>query len=195
MLYWEGDFQHKVLAMGILLDDHNSQQLQDYLLRELMSTGRLNYPVPMKIDGEIKTVTIEKNGPVSFVVTTTRTKLNPENETRMLSLELSDTPEQTARAMRMIARVRGLNESGNDVDFTPWRDFQRWLAAGETRVYIPFAPELAKLIPPKAVRVRRDFAQVLAAIKAHALLHREHRARDRGEIVATIRTTTAPSAA
>ncbi len=141
----------------------------------------------MKVDGEIKTVPIEKNGPVAFVVTTTRTKLNPENETRMLSLELSDTAKQTARAMKMIARVRGLNEAVDDVDFAPWRDFQRWLAAGETRVYIPFATELADLIPPKAVRVRRDFAQVLAAIKAHALLHREHRERDRGEIVATIK--------
>ena len=185
LLYWEGDFNNKILFMGEALD-RKSAQLQDYLLRELMSNGRLLYPVPMKVEGEIKTVLIEKNGPVAFIVTTTSNELNPENETRMLSLELSDTSAQTASAMRMIAQVWGLNKSAEDVDFAPWQDYQRWLAAGETRVYIPFAPELADLIPPKAVRVRRDFTQMLAAIKAHALLHREHRERDKGEIVATV---------
>ena len=108
LLYWKDDFNHKVLAMGEALDG-DQQKFQDYLLRELMSEGRLRYPVAQKIDGEIQTTIIEKNGPVAFLITTTKNKLNPENETRMLSLELSDTAEQTALAMQMIAQVRGLD--------------------------------------------------------------------------------------
>jgi hypothetical protein len=52
---------------------------------------------------------------------------------------------------------------------------------------VPFAGALAELIPPKAVRLRRDLGQLSRAIKAHALLHRDHRGRSKkGAIVATI---------
>jgi phage/plasmid primase-like uncharacterized protein len=186
LLYYEDGFEHKILFMGEAHETKDTE-FQDYCIRELVSAGRLRYDAAMKVGDEIKTVTIKKEGPVTFIVTTTRVSLNFENETRLLSLELDDSEKQTRCAMRMIARVRGLNESLDDVDFTPWCDFQRWLAAGETRVCVPFAPELSDLIPAKAVRVRRDLSQLIVAIKAHALLHREHRARTEvGEVIATI---------
>ena len=62
------------------------------------------------------------------------------------------------------------------MDFEPWRDYQRWLAAGNCKVDIPFAKELGRLIvSAKAPRLRRDFAQILLAIKAHALINQQHR--------------------
>jgi hypothetical protein len=46
---------------------------------------------------------------------------------------------------------------------------------------------MVELIPPVAVRLRRDVGQVIRAIKAHALLHRDQRDRDEaGRIVADI---------
>jgi len=46
---------------------------------------------------------------------------------------------------------------------------------------------LAERIPPVAVRLRRDFAQVLNLIRAHAMLHQAARKRDvAGRIVATL---------
>jgi len=46
---------------------------------------------------------------------------------------------------------------------------------------------LAELIPPVAVRLRRDFGALLNLIRAHALLHQASRDRDaEGRIVATI---------
>jgi phage/plasmid primase-like uncharacterized protein/predicted transcriptional regulator len=189
LLYTEGDFKHKILAMAEAPNNKHAQQFQDYLLRELMSEGKLRYHVPMKIDGEIRTITIEKEGPVAFLVTTTKNQLNPENETRMLSLEVDDSEKQTKRVLRKVAKIEGMNR-GLDYSLVlaPWHDFQRWLAAGERRVFIPFAGELARLIPAKAVRLRRDLGQVLRAIKAHAVLHREHRRRsNKGSIIATIR--------
>jgi hypothetical protein len=187
LLYYEDDFPHKILSMG---EAHGREEsdLQNYLLRELMSEGKLIYPVSQKVGGRIVTVTIKKNGPVCFLVTTTRSQLNPENETRMLSLELDDSEQQTRRVVEKVAALEGLNLKPK-TDFKPWRDYQRWLAAGEVRVKVPYALTLARLIRhTKAPRLRRDIGQLLRAVKAHALLHRAHRrCNDAGEIIATIR--------
>jgi hypothetical protein len=57
----------------------------------------------------------------------------------------------------------------------------------EHRVTIPYAKELAGLVPPVAVRLRRDFSAMLALIRAHAMLHQLNRSRDdRGRIIATV---------
>ena len=177
-LLYMGDFEHKILSMG---EAHESDEIkfQDMLLRELMSEGVLRYPTVQKIEGELVTTTIEKHGPVAFVVTTTRNKLHPENETRMLSLEVDDSEQQTRAVLRMVAQTVGYGRAAKQlIDFTPWHDFQRWLACGERRVIVPFSGTLSQLIPPKAVRLRRDFAQLLRAVMAHALLHRHHRRRN-----------------
>jgi hypothetical protein len=186
LLYGEDDFQHKILSMGEAISGEELK-FQDYLLRELMSENVLRYPVAQKVGGQIITKVIEKHGPVCFMVTTTRNKLNPENETRMLSLEVNDSEAQTKAVMRKVAEAEGYNVSTREVDFRPFHNFQRWLAAGERVVIIPFARTLVRLIPPRAVRLRRDVGQLLRAIKAHALLHRQHRRRDDdGAVLATI---------
>ena len=186
LLYFEDDFAHKVLSMGEA-GGTEEQSLQDYLLRELISEGRLRYPVVQMGKGGLSTVIIEKSGPVAFMVTTTRAALHAENETRMLSLEVDDSDKQTANVLGKVAQMVGMNADKATVDYEPWRNYQRWLAAGNCTVVVPFAEKLACLIPPRSVRLRRDFAQVLLAIKAHALLHRRHRPVDaRGQIVADI---------
>ena len=128
---------------------------------------------------------IEKEGPTGLIVTTTATKLHPENETRLLSLGVKDTPTQTKAILHALARDNDLPPA---VDFTRWQALQEWLEAGERRVVVPFAERLADLVPPVAVRLRRDFRLLLTLIAAHALLHRETRDRDeQGRIVATLR--------
>jgi hypothetical protein len=111
LLYYEADFAHKILSMGEAAGT-DEQSLQDYLLCELISEGRLRYPVVQKVDkGGMATVTVEKNGPVAFLVTTTKAALHPENETRMLSLEVDDSEEQTKRVLDKVAAVIGMNET------------------------------------------------------------------------------------
>ena len=194
MLYVVDDFPHKILSMGEAFNQKEAD-FQDYLLREFLSEGALRYPVVQKQpDGTMETITIEKHGPVAFMVTTTRNKLHPENETRMLSIEVDDSAEQTRKVIEMVAEVEGLNRDVTPEALDPWHDFQRWLAAGECRVYVPFAPVLAQLVrQTKSVRLRRDFGQLLRGIKAHALLHRQHRRRTKqGSIIATIQQDYAP---
>jgi len=164
------------------------KEMQDYLLRELISEGVLHYPVVQKIEGKgMVTVTVVKNGPVAFIVTTTKAALHPENETRMLSVEIDDSEEQTRRVLDKVAEMVGRNAAKEAVDFNPWRNFQDWLALGPRVVDVPFAKELGRLIQSAhAPRLRRDFSQILLAIKAHALLNRFHRKVDHGQIVAEI---------
>lgn len=182
-----GDLSHKILVMAEASKDEKQQEFQNLMLRELMSEGVLRHLVPQKNGDKWETVTIEVKGPVAFLVSTTKNELDAENETRMLSLEMDDSAEQTKKVMGKIAKREGWNLGAEQVDFTPWHDYQRLLSTGERRVYVPFALQLAELIPPRAVRLRRDFGQLIRAIKAHALLNREQRDRsDIGEIWATL---------
>ena len=72
------------------------------------------------------------------------------------------------------------------VDLTAWRSLQTWLATAEHRVVIPYAQKLAQLVPPVAVRLRRDFGAVLSLIRAHAILHQASRDKTPdGRIIAT----------
>jgi hypothetical protein len=185
LIYYDGDFVHKILSMGEAAGAEE-QSFQDYCLRELITEGRIRYPVPQKIGNEIITVMIEKQGPVSFLVTTTKNALHAENETRLLSLEIDDSESQTKKVLTKVAQVDGLR-AAEQVDYKSWQDFQRYLSLGECQVVVPFAAAMVELIPPVAVRLRRDAGQVIRAIQAHALLHREQRGRDdAGRIVADI---------
>ena len=114
-------------------------------------------------------------------MTTTRTSLHPENETRLLSLTISDSSAQTAEILRGLATERP------QVNTEDWKALQRWIQHGDHRVSIPYARELAEAINPLAVRLRRDFTALLTLIKSHALLHQQTRARDdEGRILATL---------
>jgi len=165
-----------------------NSEFATYLLRSLLSEGRIRYETTEKTpDGSLKARMIEREGPTGAIITTTAVALHPENETRMLSLLVSDTSEQTAAVLRAQA-----DEARQDPDYTIWHALQLWLETAEHRVTIPYAPTLAEKIPPKAVRLRRDFGQVLALIRAHAILHQATRKRDdAGRIIATLGDYTA----
>jgi hypothetical protein len=173
------DMQHRVLvifeAAGMTGD------MQSYLIRSLLSEGRIRYLTTAKSEGEITGRLIEMEGPTGLVVTTTAIALHPENETRLVSMTANDTREQTRRVMLALAEERG-----DGPDLAPWHALQRWIELGDCRVVIPYATSLAKAIPPLAVRQRRDFGALLGLIRAHALLHQATRDRDdHGRIVAT----------
>src|SRR5215217_4889475 len=181
LAYSEEPIKHRFLviyeAAGM------SGDFQTYLMRSLLSEGRVRYETLEKTSEGIKPRLIEREGPTGLIVTTTAVKLHPENETRLLSLTVADTQEQTRAVMAALAQ-----EAGEDgLDLRAWHALQVWLESAEHRVSIPYAKKLAELIPPVAVRLRRDFGALLNLIRAHALLHQADRERDgEGRIVATI---------
>ena len=101
-----------------------------------------------------------------------------------MSLTVTDTRDQTRNIIRALARP----EKG-ETDLAPWLALQEWLASPRTElgVEIPDAPILAELVPPVAVRLRRDFGAVLNLIRAHAVLHQASRERgEEGTVVASL---------
>lgn len=191
LLYLPNSLAHKIFSMAEALGSRD-HELQDYLIREIISEGRITHLVTVPgAPGELAATQRKViEGPIMFVTTTTRATLHPEIETRILSVETDDTHMQTRRVVMKVAEIEcGLGVTGPDPDLKPWLAFQRWLAGGECRVVFPDGPDLARHedLDVNAVRMRRDFFQVICAVKAHALLNREHRERDgQGRIVATL---------
>jgi hypothetical protein len=181
LAYSEEPIRHRFLvfyeAAGM------SGDFATYLMRSLLSEGRVRYETVEKTSEGIKPRLMEREGPTGLIVTTTAVKLHPENETRLLSLTVTDTQDQTRAVMAALAEEAGEAEP----NLEPWHALQVWLESAEHDVWIPYAKRLANLIPPVAVRLRRDFGALLNLIRAHALLHQASRERDaEGRIVATI---------
>ncbi len=181
LAFTEAEFTHRMILMaeasGLASD------FQSYLIRTLLSEGRIIYETVEKTKDGFKPRRIEKEGPTGFICTTTAVNLHPENETRMLSLTVNDTKEQTKAILMALAD----NHKPEGKDLGRWHALQRWLETQTKDVEIPYAHELAELIPPVAVRLRRDFTTLLNLIKSSAILHQVNRAKDKNrEIVATI---------
>jgi hypothetical protein len=100
----------------------------------------------------------------------------------MLTLRVDDSEMQTRHVLRKMAE--GPDDPIFDV-YAGFNVFHRMLADkpnhpnGITGIDVPFGKVLANMVPTKSVRVRRDFGQLLAAIKVHALLQHEHRHIDK----------------
>ena len=182
LVYSEEDFVHRfmiiyeVTGMG---DD-----MATYLVRSLLSEGRIRYKTVEPSRDGMQPLVLDKEGPTGLLVTTTSSGLHPENETRLLSITVRDDPEQTSAVLRTIARSAN-DDRPEPPDLEPWHGLQQWLAGGEHRVSIPYADWLAANTSNAAVRLRRDFGALLRLVKAHAILHRATRERDdAGRIVA-----------
>jgi hypothetical protein len=153
-----------------------------YLLRSLLSEGCVRYETVEKTREGLKPRLIQREGPTGLIVTTTSVNLHPENETRLLSLTVADTPEQTRIILMALA-----DESVKQPSLDSWHALQTWLEQAEHRVSIPFAGALAEKIPPIATRLRRDFGAFLNLVRSHAMLHQTQRERDeQGRIIASI---------
>jgi hypothetical protein len=167
-----------------------SGQFAPYFVRSLLSEGKLIYETVEKgPDGKLASRRIEREGPTGLIVTTTRIALHPENETRFISMQLDDSPEQTARILRSeAAHAAGHSSRSPEEDeefLSRWRALQELLVATDNRVVIPYASAIAALVPPVAVRLRRDFKSILSLVAAHAILHQMTRERDQqGRIIA-----------
>ena len=185
LIYTDEDLHHRMLVLyeadAIAKAGHGA-----YLLRTLLSEGEIRHETVEKAGKGFATKKITKSGPTGLIVTTTATGLDAELETRMLSLAVADTPEQTRAVFKSLARSDNSSDAVA-LDYERWHRLQRWLAAGQRNVIIPFADQLADRVLALAVRQRRDFGAMLTLIRAHALLHRASRDRtEAGGIIATM---------
>jgi hypothetical protein len=139
LAYSKVDYRHRFLVLYEAPGMGN--EMASYLIRSLLSEGRINYEVT-DIEHQC-TKHITKEGPTGLITTTTAASLHPENETRMISVEIDDSPEQTARIMKALATKCRITPC----DLRPWHSFHRWLETTEKAVSIPYYEALVSLIP------------------------------------------------
>jgi hypothetical protein len=193
LIFTDEEFAHKTIVMFEATALREVAEKRDgdmtaMIVRTLLSEGQLIYDITERADdGKMGTRRIVKKGPTNLIVTTTADNLHHENETRLLSLPVDESEEQTRAVMRKIATRRNQPEVAEPPDLAPWHELFHWLKHhAEHRVYIPYAGYLSESTAAAVVRMRRDFGVLLGMIEAHAVLHQATRARDRhGRVVAT----------
>jgi DNA primase catalytic core len=127
----------------VIIEDMDGAEEVLYPLRELQTKRKISKTIPMKdAKGNIKTITLHVEGPISLAGTTTRERLYEDNANRCLLLYLDNSKEQQQKIM----------------------DFQRKLSAGKVNTKkITELKERFKDIQTilKPIQVRNPYAEQL----------------------------------
>lgn len=193
LIFTDEEFSHRTIVMFEATALREVAEKRDgdmtaMIVRTLLSEGRIVYDMTERgDDGKMGARRIVKEGPTNLIVTTTADNLHNENETRLLSLTVDESEDQTRAVLRKIAARRNQFAPAEPPDLTPWHELFHWLKHhGEHRVYIPYAEYLADVAAAAVVRMRRDFSTLLGMIEAHAIAHQATRKRDQySRILAT----------
>ena len=151
----------------IVVAEHVGGEASDYFIRILQSEGVIRHAVTVKNeDGDFVTELKEMEGPIALIQTTTLISINPENETRLLSIHPDDSPEQTKRIIDQQKQQRtydGLTvTSQRPAILRKYHNALRQLKIVE--VVIDYAPYLQFEARTANPRVRRDFEKLLNLI-------------------------------
>jgi DNA primase len=178
----ETEYEHKVVVIA----EYEGAKKADYAIRTFQSERRIQWEfVDTKGSRGIQKKTNTVNGPAAFLQATTESVLHPENETRLLFVEIDESKEQTAK----INLQQALFAAGQALDrcnaVQEWRTLLGSLKT-DMKITIPFATQIVPFFPAERVRSRRDFPKLLGLIEATAYLHQHQRDRgDDGAIIAS----------
>jgi len=164
--------QHRVL----MVDEYTGLENSEYSLRTMMSNQSLSLAITTREGGKVPvTQTVEIPATLAVMVSTTQA-VGIENLSRFVELRLDDSAEQTQRVMAAMASGRktaGMSGQGRR-KLQGIRNMSSLLQP--VAVAIPFAEK--PLYGSTNVLARRQFAQVVGLIGAHAALFQFQRERD-----------------
>jgi len=165
------ELRHKVLFVA---EEHGSSRAA-YALKLLVSEGRLSIAsTGNDPGGQPRTKSFETLGPMSLMMTTTSTTLDPELENRLVVLGVDEDPAQTGAVMTAQRRAASLAGLRSGVE----RDRVRARQRNAQRLLEPLVvvvPDGPVTFPSSAARHRRDHAKFLSMVMAIALLHQHQR--------------------
>lgn len=177
------DLSHKVLFLGEAagMSEGNGRTF----LRQLITEGVVRHSTVQKTaDGMKGEMLPEVSGPVAFMMTTTAGKIHHEDQSRMLQLNVIESPERTKEVL--LSKALGKSKTKAQIDLAPWHEHVRTIAEGDLSVSIPYLADIVEYLPLDNPKIQRDFSKVKALIEACALLHQFTRDRNCvGEIIAT----------
>ncbi|MBL7069359.1 MAG: toprim domain-containing protein [Candidatus Omnitrophica bacterium] len=174
LYYMDKDsLRHKLL----IIDERLGSEEADYAVRSLQSRHKLTlaYPIKDPNTGKMKTIVVEIEGPVSFIESSTKDKINPENTSRSFQLYLDESEAQTKRIHEYQRFCRGpagwklLNNRPGIMKLH--KNAQRLLRS--IKIIIPFIDEIK--FPSRWMRTRRDQDRFLSLIEAVTFLYQYQR--------------------
>lgn len=179
-----------VVAEGFQFQSNNAADSElAYIVRSLISEGRIRYMVPQK-DSSGNMITVEKklDGPTSFITTTVMEKLEPQLEDRLFTVHPNESPEHTRNIVKAsAAKAAGDISSVDERTIAVWKEYHRSLKP--VKIIIPYAQEIAKFILGDNVMplaVRRAFNRVISVIKAVTCAYQHQRQLKDDKIVAEV---------
>ncbi|WP_298731725.1 CHC2 zinc finger domain-containing protein [uncultured Chitinophaga sp.] len=164
------ELKHKLL----LIEDLDGAESSLYPLRELQSKRRISKTVTLKDSkGNLKTVTVTVEGPVSVSGCTTREKLYEDNANRCLLLYVDGTSDQDRRIMEYQTRLSAglVDHSQEQTVKELFRSIQQVLQP--VRVVNPYAAYIQ--LPQQIFKPRRTMTLLLSFIETVTFYHQYQR--------------------
>ena len=126
LIYLDEELSHRTLVLyeAAALRE-GREKVEDnqtaYIVRSLLSEGRIEYPDrdPRRGRHPAHRIKLVKEGPTNLVTSTTSISLHGENETRMFSLPSNDSKAQTSAVLVSSSDDDG---GGPGPDFSEWHD-------------------------------------------------------------------------
>jgi hypothetical protein len=167
-----------------------------FAIRTFMSEGVARYRYVdfenKDPDGNPQVVEITRPGPGAVIITSTRDRLHPEIESRIIRQAVDPSEAQTLRILRQIAA--NAEAAPTDALIAEWRAYDEWLSRfGGREAQLDFADAAVTALERKAkaagrpvdLRLRRDFNHVITATETIALTNQRHRRQDdKGRVLA-----------
>jgi DNA primase len=164
------ELKHKL----VLIEDMDGAQEVLYPLRELQSKRKISKTIPIKDSkGNLKTITLHVEGPISLAGTTTKERLFEDNSNRSLLIYIDNSPlhkEQIMEYQRRLSagKVNTMEENRLKEFF---KDMQTVLKPINIRN--PYAEELK--LPEYVFKPLRTNAHYLATIETVTFYHQYQR--------------------
>ena len=166
----QDELKHKLL----LIEDLDGAESSLYPLRELQSKRRISKTVTLKdTKGNLKTITLTVEGPVSVSGCTTREKIYEDNANRCLLVYIDTGKEQDRRIMDYQARISSgeVDREREQAIKNSLQNMQRVLKP--VAVVNPYAKYIQ--LPEQVFKPRRTMGLLLSFIEGITLLHQYQR--------------------
>jgi hypothetical protein len=180
-VYSDTAFQHKI----VYLQERNDSAGAIHPVRLLISEGRLVRIVTAREGKNLVTKRFVAEGPIASISTTTRNRLEIDDETRHISIWVDESAEQTRRVMQAYLSSEG---PLLDREIAVWHEAHRLIAERATwPIELPDWFELvADIAYAGNVASRRYFPAFVESVRVIALIRSFQENRKPGKKAATI---------
>ncbi|MCP4354540.1 MAG: hypothetical protein GY793_02680 [Proteobacteria bacterium] len=177
--------REEIRGKVFLIEDLDGAQAVMFPIRELQTKKRISKTVTVKDkNGQLRTITLIVEGPVSIIGCTTREKIYEDNANRAILIYLDGTKEQDERIMDYQKQLRAgiINKQQEILMQQKLQNMQRVLEP--VKVVNPYATLIN--IPKEVFKPRRTLPLLLSFIEAVSFYHQyqreQHANEETGEV-------------